>query len=302
MGNGNRTIGYGCFAVNLLILLVLALVVGFLGYLIGVGWLYVERGPGVAVLEVRSAIYDETPVLDQLDQLLKNPDTCALVIHVDSPGGVISAVEEIYNALNRAAADRGIPVVASMGALATSGGYFVCLPAERIFANRTSVTGSIGVLVEYYSLGGLLDKIGVQSQTVTSGEYKGLGSWAQPLTDAQRQHMQDIVNDFHNFFVEIVSTERHVELARVREWADGRVFTGRQALEMGMVDELGGLNDAIAFAGERAHLEGEPRVIRASERTVSLVQMVRRYGPPPWGAAAGGPAVPAPGLARFWMR
>lgn len=300
MGNGNRTLGYGCFAVNLLILLVLALVVGFLGYLIGAGLFYVERGPGVAVLEVRSSIYDERPVIDQLDQLLQNPGTRALVIHVDSPGGVISAVEEIYNALNRAA-DRGIPVVASMGALATSGGYFVCLPAERIFANRSSITGSIGVLVEYYSLAGLLDKIGVQSLTITSGQYKGLGSWTQPLTDAQREHMQDIVNDFHNFFVEIVSTERHVDIARVSEWADGRVFTGRQALEMGMVDELGGLTDAIGFAAERAHLEGEPRVIRATERTVSLLQMFRRYGPPPWGAA-GGPSAPAPGLARFWMR
>lgn len=300
MGNGNRTMGYGCFAVNLLILLVLALVVGFLGYLAGVGLFYVERGPGVAVLEVGSSIYDEKPVLDQLKQLLDNPDTRALVVHVDSPGGVISAVEEIYNALKRAAG-RGIPVVASMGSLATSGGYFICLPAERIFANRSSVTGSIGVLIEYYSLAGLLDKLGVQSLTIASGEFKGLGSWSQPLTERQRQHMQDIVNDFHNFFVDIVSTERHVDVGRVREWADGRVFTGRQALELGMVDELGGFSDAVAFAGERAHLEGEPRVIRATERTVSLLQMLRRYGPPPWGAA-GGQGVPTPGVARFWMR
>jgi len=299
MGNGNRTLGYGCFAVNVFLLLILALVVGVLGYLAGVGLFYVERGPGVAVLEIQNAIYDDEPILDQLEQLLENPDTRALVIHVDSPGGAIAAVEEVYNALERAKAG-GLPVVASMGALATSGGYFVCLPAERVFANRSTITGSIGVLVEYYSIEGLLNKIGVESQTVTSGEYKGLGSWAQPLTESQRQHMQSIVNDFHEFFVEVVSDDRHLDIDRVRQWADGRVFTGKQAVEMGLVDEIGGLKTAIAFAGERAHLEGEPRVIHVDERTVSLIQMFRRYGPPPWGAD-GGPA-PVPGSARFWMR
>lgn len=299
MGNGNRTLGYGCFAVNVFLLLVLALVVGVLGYLAGVGLFFVERGPGVAVLEVRSSIYDEQPILNQLKQLLENPDTRALVIHVDSPGGVISAVEEVYNALERAKTG-GLPIVASMGALATSGGYFICLPAERVFANRSTITGSIGVLVEYYSIEGLLDKIGVESQTVTSGEYKGLGSWARPLTDAQRQHMQSIVNDFHSFFVKVVSNDRHIDIDRVRQYADGRVFTGGQAVDMGLVDEIGGLNTAIAFAAERAHLKGQPRVIRVSERSVSLLQMFRRYGPPPWGGE-GGPA-PASGSVEFWMR
>lgn len=277
MSEGVRRKGCGCspFAMLALLFLVTAVAVT-LGYVLGRHGLQTEFGPGIGVLDIYGEIVDERPILDDLDEIANDPDTKAIVVRVDSPGGAIAVVEEVYNALERLKKD-GVPIVASMGSTAASGGYFVCLPADRIFANRSSLTGSIGALVEFSSARELLDKLGVKFETVASGEYKAMGSISQPLTDREREHMQGIINDYKDFFVGLVSEARHLKPEDVRALADGRVFTGRQAIELGLVDELGDQETAIDYAASLAGIKDEPRIIQPSGPGPSLWDFVDRF-------------------------
>jgi protease IV len=276
MSEGAKRRGCGCsLLAGMALALFIAALAAAVGFYAGRHGLSAEFGPGVGVLDIYGEVIDERPVLDQLDEITANPDVKAIVVRVDSPGGAIAAVEEIYNALERLKAD-GTPVVASMGSTSASGGYFVCLPANRIFANRSSLTGSIGVLLEFSSARDLLDKLGVKFETVASGEFKAMGSISEPLTDREREHLQGVINDFQTFFVETVSTARHMPQEQVRALADGRVFTGRQALDMGLVDELGDQETAIDYAASLAGLSGTPRVIRPSGPESSLWELLDR--------------------------
>lgn len=276
MAKEGRLRSCGCLFVVALgtgLLAALAGVVGgFYAVTHGVG---LQWGPGVAVVDLYGEINDERAVIDHINALADNPDTKALVVRVDSPGGVISVVEEIYNTLKRVSED-GIPVIASMGSTAASGGYFVCLGAQRVFADRTTLTGSIGVMMEYSSAKDLFDKIGVKFDTITSGEYKAMGSISEPLSERQREHLQQVINDFQGYFVETVAANRKLDPAQVRTLADGRVFTGRQALELGLIDELGSMEDAVDYAAKQGGIEGEPRIIRVNERSFGLLDALQR--------------------------
>lgn len=277
MSSGENRRGCGCsLLAGCAAILLAALVAAVFGFFWGKHGMRLEFGPGVGVLDVLGEIADERPILDQLDQLTRNPDTKAIVVRVDSPGGAITVVEEIYKALKRADSE-GTPIIASMGSTAASGGYFVCMAADHVFANQSSLTGSIGVLVEFSSARDLLDKLGIKFETVASGEFKALGSIAEPLTDREREHMQNVVNDFHSFFVETVSASRRMTADQVRALADGRVFTGRQALGLGLIDEVGDLDAAVRYAGQLAGIEGKPRIIRASEPRLSLWEFFDRF-------------------------
>jgi protease-4 len=227
-----------------------------------------DYGPGVAVLDVYGELLDAQVILDELDGLVGDPSTQALVVRVDSPGGDVAVVEEVYNAIKRVR-DDGLPVVASMGSTAASGGYYISCAAERIFANKCTLTGSLGVLLEYPNATELLNAIGVHFETITTGEFKNTGAWDKPLTDAQRAQMQAVIDDYHAMFVELVSSERPLDFETVRTLADGRVFTGRQAVELKLVDDIGDLDDAVHFAAGLAGIEGEPRVIRYEEKSLS---------------------------------
>jgi protease-4 len=272
------SLGTGCLLIWGILLgvgLVVVLIIGagLIAGLWSVGAFDMYGGPGVAVLEVRDELMDERPILDDLEDLLDNINTEALVLRIDSPGGVITVVEEIYNAINRVA-DEGMPVVASMGSSAASGAYYVCLAAERIYTNNSSLTGSIGVLLEYSSAADLFQKVGVHFDTIRTGEYKGLGSLSEPLTERQREHLQSVVNDFHEQFVELVHQERNLDMATVRELADGRLFTGRQAVSLGLADEIGDLDDAIHCAAALAGVEGEPQIIRVPKERIPFLAML----------------------------
>ncbi|HOV76038.1 MAG TPA: signal peptide peptidase SppA [Candidatus Hydrogenedentes bacterium] len=274
-GDGKRR-SCGCLlatAAGAGLAVVLAVVVG--GYFLPVRETLLRWGPGVAVLDVFGEINDDRMVIDRIEELAGNPDVKALVVRVDSPGGVISVVEEIYTALERVSND-GMPVIASMGSTAASGGYFVCLAADTIFADRTSLTGSIGVMTEYTSAKELFDKIGVKFDTIASGEFKAMGSISEPLSDRQREHLQQVVNDFQDYFIEVVSKSRSLDPVQVRALADGRVFTGRQARELGLVDEIGGLDDAIDYAAKQAGLIGKPRIIRVRERAYGILDTLQQ--------------------------
>lgn len=276
MSKSSRWVALGCLFAGLAALACLVIAVAAVALLLRVRGFEIESGPGVAVLDVAGEIRDEEGILERLEQLTADSNVKALVVRVDSPGGEIAAIEEVYNGLKRVA-EEGTPVVASMGSTAASGGYFVCLPAQRIFANRSSLTGSIGVMVEFSSAQELFDALGIRFDSIKSGEFKGMGAWNQPLTEHQREHMQTVINDFHQFFVETVAAARRLDLEKVRTLADGRVFTGRQALEAGLVDELGDLDRAVHYAAGLAGLEGKPRIIRARERRFSLFDFLNEF-------------------------
>lgn len=163
------------------------------------------------------------------------------------------------------------PVVVSMGSVAASGGYYISAPANRIFANPGTITGSIGVIMEFTNVIALMDKVGLKTNVIKSGDHKDIGSSVRDMTESEKALLQSLIDDVHDQFVTAVSEGRHLEKEQVLLLADGRIFTGRQAQEKGLVDELGGLQAAIRYAGELVGIEGTPDVLYPAEPKPDLI-------------------------------
>ncbi|MEW6192499.1 MAG: signal peptide peptidase SppA, partial [Bacillota bacterium] len=190
-------------------------------------------------------------VLEALRRAEENPGIRAVVLRLDSPGGTAAASQEIAEAVKRLK-KAGKKVVASMGDVAASGAYWVAAGSDRIFANPATITGSIGVLIETVEVTGLYGKIGVSKETIKSGPYKDMGSESRPMTPQERAIFQGMVDDIYDQFVDWVAEGRKMEREEVLRLADGRIFTGRQAKAVGLVDELGDFRDAVRCAGRLA--------------------------------------------------
>jgi protease-4 len=199
----------------------------------------------VARLTVSGAITEDRKVTEALDKVAGDASARALVVVINSPGGTVAGGESLHHAIARIAATK--PVVAVMGGTAASAGYMVALPAERILARQSTLTGSIGVKLMLPEFSGLLDMLGIGDNSLASGPLKDEPSLARPLSPAGRAVMQSIVDDMHDQFVAMVATSRGMDVARVRELADGRAYTGRQALELGLIDAIGGEREARAW-------------------------------------------------------
>jgi protease IV len=226
---------------------------------------------GLGYIEIKGTIVDATETVRQLKALEHNSQVKGILIRVDSPGGVTSPSHDIYEEIRRIR-DGGMPIIVSMGSLAASGGYYVSAPATRIVANPQTLTGSIGVIMEFPVLKGLMDKVGVKVEVVKSRVHKDIGSPFRDMTDQDRELLQGVVADAYDQFVSIVSIERHIPEDSVRAFADGRIMTGRQALAYGLVDTLGTFEDAKRIAASLCGIEGEPRLIRASRRIHSWMR------------------------------
>jgi protease-4 len=226
---------------------------------------------GLGYIEIKGAIVDATETVRQLKALEHNSQVKGILIRVDSPGGVTSPSHEIYEEIRRVR-DGGMPIIVSMGSLAASGGYYVSAPATKIVANPQTLTGSIGVIMEFPVLKGMMDKLGVKVEVVKSRVHKDIGSPFRDMTDQDRELLQGVVADAYDQFVSIVSTERKIPEDSVRAFADGRIMTGRQALAFGLVDTLGTFEDAKRIAASLCGIEGEPRLIRPSRRLNSWVR------------------------------
>lgn len=225
-------------------------------------------GKGLGHIEIEGTIVDATETVRQLKALEHNSQVKGILIRVNSPGGVVTPSHEIYEEIRRIR-DDGMPIIVSMGTLAASGGYYVSAPATKIVANPQTLTGSIGVIMEFPMLKGVMDKIGVKVEVVKSRVHKDIGSPFRDMTDQDRELLQDVVTDAYDQFVTIVSTERKIPEDSVRAFADGRIMTGRQALALGLVDTLGTFEDAKRIAASVCGIEGEPRLIRPSRRLKS---------------------------------
>ncbi len=200
-----------------------------------------------------------TPELvdDLLAQAAANPDVKAVVVRVNSPGGSVVASDEIYHAF----LEYDKPIVLWMGDMAASGGYYIACGADYVFAHPGTLTGSIGVISQFLNVEELMSKVGVDAVVITSGPSKDIGSPFREMTEEEQALWGEITDEVYDGFVEIVAQARDLPLDEVRELADGRVYTGRQALERGLVDDVGTPDDAIAKAAELGGIEGEPRVI-----------------------------------------
>ena len=214
-------------------------------------------GQHVLRLPVSGFITEDRRVLQALEDAAKNDAVRALVVAIDSPGGSMAGGEALHTALRRFAEHK--PVVAVMGATAASAGYMAALPAQRVFARESTVTGSIGVLLQSFDVSDLLERAGVRPQVFTSGPLKDQPSLFRPLTEEGRAAVDRVIQDLHGQFVGMVAAGRRMDPARVRTLADGRIFTGRQAVEEGLVDAIGGERDARAWlAAERQVPESLP--------------------------------------------
>jgi protease-4 len=257
------------------LLTVIVLVLLFAALLGSIAWLSYRRGgvagpifaEKVALLEVRGVIIDVQPIIEQLVKFTRDDSVKAIVFRIESPGGGVSPSQELYREIRRSAQKK--PVVASMGSVAASGGYYIASGAQKIYANPGTITGSIGVIAQFTNLEELFKKIGFRLEVVKSGAYKDIGNPGRAMTAEERAYLQKLLDSVHEQFIRDVARGRRMPEEKVREIADGRILTGEQAKELGLVDELGDLNDAISAAAKMAGITGEPKIVYP-EKKISL--------------------------------
>ena len=220
----------------------------------------------IAVVRVEGVILDAQQTIGELKRYGENPLVKAIVIRSDIPGGGVVPSQEIHDAVKRIRDKHNKLVIASMGTVAASGGYYIAAATDRIVANPGTLTGSIGVIMELANVEGLMKKIGVESVVIKSGDHKDLGSPFRAMNGEDRHILQNVMDDVHSQFIEAVAAGRSLDIKEVRALADGRIFTGRQAKTAKLVDELGDLNDAIKLATDMGGIEGEPRVVEPRKR------------------------------------
>jgi len=230
-------------------------------------------GARVAIVELEGTIVDVDDLLRELKAHRDNPLVKAVVLRINSPGGVVGPTQELHAAVMRLR-EAGKPVVASLGAVAASGGYYVAVAADRIYANPGTLTGSIGVIFQLPNVDGLMKKVGVDYVVVKAGRYKDIGNIARPMTAEEQRLLQSLLDDVHAQFISAVATGRKLDRAQVLTFADGRVVSGAQAKDLKMVDALGGLEDALDGAATLAGLPRPPRVI-GPRRKLSIMELLR---------------------------
>lgn len=222
-------------------------------------------GGRIALLEVEGVIVDDRDFLERVRRLRRDPSVDGWVVAINSPGGVVAPSQSLYDTLRRIRQEDGEPVIAAIGSVGASGGYYVALAADSILALPGSITGSIGVIVEYPNVQELMQKVGIDMEVVKSGEQKDMGSPFREMGAEDRAVLGAMVDDVHAQFVEAVAEARGMSVETVLPLADGRIFSGRQAMAAGLVDRMGNVEEAIGLAGRMAGLGSEPRVVRPPE-------------------------------------
>lgn len=260
------------FAVIVAIFIVLAFIAGMgLGLVIS-GEDTFTGGERIAVLEVEGIILDSKPYLESLSKIKKDDRIKAVVLRIDSPGGAVGPSQEIYSEIKKVREKK--PVIATMGSVGASGGYYIACAAEKIFANPGTITGSIGVIAEFANYEQLLKWAKVDVQVIKSGEFKDVGSPLREMTEAERKYIQNLIDNVHSQFKLAVSNGRGIDLRDVDRIADGRIFTGEQAKNLKLVDELGSLSDAIRLAGNMGRIKGEPNLVYYPKKKANLLDFL----------------------------
>ncbi|MBI5050142.1 MAG: signal peptide peptidase SppA [Nitrospirae bacterium] len=224
----------------------------------------VPMGDRIALVRVEGVIMDSRDVIEELKEYSDDSAIKAVVIRVDSPGGGVVPAQEIYDEIKRIKSKK--KVVVSMGSVAASGGYYIACPADRIVTNPGTLTGSIGVIMEVPNFEGLMNKIGIKTEVIKSGKHKDIVSVFKSIPPEERAILQAVLDDVHEQFIKAVAEGRNMKIEEIKKLADGRIFTGKNAKQLGLVDELGSLEDAIKLAGKISGIKGEPRVVTKKEK------------------------------------
>ena len=227
-------------------------------------------GEAVGVVEIEGAIADARDTIEHIRRFREDEDIKAIVIRIDSPGGAVGPSQEIYREIRKTVETK--KVVASMGAVAASGGYYVACATDGIVANPGTITGSIGVIMGYTNFRQLLDKIGMVPVVIKSGPYKDTGSPTREMRDDEREILQSITGNIHEQFVTAIAEGRKMDRAQVEQAADGRIFTGEDAKARGLVDRLGNFEDALEWAGKLGGIDGEVVPVYARDEKLSLLR------------------------------
>ena len=239
-------------------------------------WIPNQRAENkIGVVDITGLINDSEHIVNQVKKFGADKRIRGIVLRIDSPGGSVGPSQEIYDEVLKTRKG-GKVIYASMGALAASGGYYIASAAEKIFANPGTLTGSIGVIMAFANAKGLMEKIGLQPQVIKAGKYKDIGSPARVMTQKEKNLLQSVVVDVHQQFIEAVANGRDISIAEVTKIADGRIFTGRQAYSLNLVDQLGGLQVSIDQLAHKAGIIGTPKIIQEKPPTGLLDWVLKR--------------------------
>jgi protease IV len=230
-------------------------------------------GDKIAIVEIRGVITQSSGIIEEIHQHLADESVKAIILRVDSPGGGVGPSQEIHREIVKAKQKKKI--VTSMGAVAASGGYYVACAFHLIVANPGTITGSIGVLMQFSNFEELLKKIGIKGVVLKSGEHKDIGSPLREMTPEEKKIMQETLDNVHQQFIQAVAEGRQLDRAKVVPIADGRIMTGEQAKQLGLVDKMGNLQDAIDEATKLVGIEGKPQVIYPRKK-LSLWELLMR--------------------------
>ena len=263
-GSTNRWIWFGIGLILLLFLLFRIFATTSSSGLFG--------GDKVGIVRLEGLILSSEQVNNQLNNYSERSDIKAIVLRINSGGGVVGASQEIYEKVKDLKGK--VPIIVSVDNAAASGAYYAALESELIVANNGSLVGSIGVILDYPVVTELFDKIGLHVETVKSGALKDSGSPTRPVSKADREYFQSVIDDQHKQFINAVAEGRNLPVEEVRKYADGRIFTGNQALVMSLIDTIGTFEDAIAIAGMMGGIKGKPKKVEVREKRKSVFDLL----------------------------
>jgi protease IV len=228
----------------------------------------------IQVVDIEGELLQSTPILEQLKRYEDSNSVKAILLNIDSPGGGVAVSQEIYAELRRLREKKDKTIVAYLSSTGASGAYYVACAANKIVANPGTIVGSIGVIAEWVSYAELLEWAKLKNIVFKTGEFKDTGSPTRPLTDNEKKYFQGLIDDMYVQFVEAVSSGRKLDLQEVRSMADGRVFTGRDAKERKLIDEIGNFQDAVDLTAKLSGISGKPRLLRLSRPRVTLLDVL----------------------------
>ncbi|HET9219169.1 MAG TPA: signal peptide peptidase SppA [Terriglobia bacterium] len=231
-------------------------------------------GNRIQVVDIEGELVDSRPIIEQLKRYEDAKSVPAILLNVDSPGGGVAASQEIYTEVKRLREKKNKVVVAYMSSVGASGAYYLSAPADKIIANPGTIVGSIGVIAEWVNYGDLLAWAKLRDITFKTGEFKDTGSPTRELTEREKVYFQGLIDDMYVDFVEAVAAGRKMDMDAVRALADGRVFTGRDAREKKLVDEIGNFQDAVDLTASLAGIEGKPNLLRVTRQRVTLIDLL----------------------------
>ena len=230
-------------------------------------------GDKIAIVEIKGVISQSSGIIEELQQYLEDEGVKAIILRIDSPGGGVGPAQEIYREVIKIKGKK--KVVTSMGSVAASGGYYIASASDRIVANPGTITGSIGVIMQFSNLEELLKKIGIKGVVIKSGEHKDIGSPFREMTPEDKRIMQEVLDNVHQQFIQAVAEGRKLDRSKVVQIADGRIMTGEQAKNLGLVDQMGNLQDTIDITAKMVGIVGKPIVLYPKKR-ISIWELLMR--------------------------